>query len=171
MWHFGVHNGCINNTKELSTLFNIKSKPFVDSEIFFWALANLQNSGLSTLDSFKEVIKATSKHSDFAVAYMETEEKALYLIRSHTRPLIIIDANHIGMGRFFCSTPDIFKSAWIEPVLGPIQGASYQNVKPYHLYRISSDGQCKIISKITCEPRLSNKRTILINKSNTKDLI
>ena len=88
MWHFGVHNGCINNTKELSTLFNIKSKPFVDSEIFFWALANLQNSGLSTLDSFKEVIKATSKHSDFAVAYMETEEKALYLIRSHTRPLI-----------------------------------------------------------------------------------
>ncbi len=84
--------------------------------------------------------------ADFAFAYLNGEEKAVYLWRSPDRPLVIIDARKLGLGRWFCSTPEIFGAAWnlLRGALGDPRKVSKFHAVPYRLYRVADDGEFEV---------------------------
>ncbi|HPC03053.1 MAG TPA: hypothetical protein PLE04_04705, partial [Syntrophales bacterium] len=83
---------------------------------------------------------------DFAFAYLNGFEKAVYLWRSPDRPLTVIDARGLNLGRWFCSTPEIFKDAWsiLRGALGDLRKLSKFEAVPYRLYRVADDGEFEV---------------------------
>lgn len=137
-WNFGIHNGCVGRTRRLAKIFRVEEAD-VDSETVFRAIARQQNGGEKVEEAVGKVSGVISGSADFAFGYLNrSREKALYLWRSSDRPLAVIDARKLGLGRWFCSTVEIFEEAWasLRGILGNIEKASLFEAAPYRLYRI-----------------------------------
>jgi hypothetical protein len=98
------------------------------------------------IDAIEEVTNFISPRADFAFAYLNGVEKAIYLWRSPDRPLTVIDARRLNLGWWFCSTPEIFKDAWsiLRGALGDLRKVSKFEAVPYRLYRVADDGEFEV---------------------------
>jgi len=139
-WNFGVHNGIVGGKEKIAESYGIP-EPEVDSEIVFRAIAKMQNSGMDVVDAIENITEFISADADFAFAYLDTKERTTYLWRSPERPLVILDARRLGLGRWFCSTKDIFATAWsnLRGSPGDIRKVTYFEAIPYRLYKVIFD--------------------------------
>lgn len=146
-WNFGVHNGIVGNKEIIARDYGVRNHE-VDSAVALAAIGKLQSCGCSVADAIEEVTNFISPAADFAFAYLNSEEKAVYLWRSSERPLVIIDARKLGLGRWFCSTAEIFTAAWnlLRGALGDLRKVSKFDALPYRLYRVVDDGQFEVES-------------------------
>jgi predicted glutamine amidotransferase len=149
-YSFGIHNGRVGRSDELAEKYGIRLAD-VDSESMFRAVAALQRWGAKAPDAISEIVEFISDRSEFACAYLDTgapepEDRALYLWRSEGRPLFVFDARSIGLGRFFCSTKEIFQKGWayLRGYLGPLSAVGVWETKPFRLYRAAADGVCEV---------------------------
>lgn len=159
-WNFGVHNGVIGSRKTVWAVaksFGVKTTPDVDSEIALWAIAKLVNGGMETTEAIDKVTERISAVADFAFAYMDTERRCIYLWRSPDRPLWVFDAREHKLGRWFCSTEDIFTDAWrfIRGALGDLEKVKSRELAPYKLYRMGLDGRARKVKDLSHRPRRS----------------
>ncbi|MBI5178190.1 MAG: hypothetical protein HZA04_02915 [Nitrospinae bacterium] len=157
-WNFGIHNGCVGRTRRLAKIFQVEEAD-VDSETVFRAIARQQNGGVKVGEAISKVSEVISGSADFAFVYLNRfREKALYLWRSPDRPLAVIDARKLGLGRWFCSTAEIFEKAWasLRGILGNIEKAGLFEAAPYRLYRIEygphSDLEVTAVRELECRP-------------------
>ena len=159
-WNFGVHNGVVGGVKSIARRYGV-GKTSVDSEAAFRAIARLQNRGLDVVDAIDDVTESISRDADFAFAYLNTAENALYLWRSPDRPLVVLDARKLGLGRWFCSTEEIFRKAWelLAGALGDIGKISCFEAYPYRLYRCADDGAYEVepVRDLRHKPRRKKK--------------
>lgn len=139
-WCFGIHNGIVGEKDKVAAEFGIR-EPSVDSEVVFRAIAKMQNADINIVTAIENVTEFISASADFAFAYLNTPEKAVYLWRSPERPLCIVDAQGLGLGTWFCSTPGIFTNSWLPltGALGDISKVTGFEAKPYVLYRVLYD--------------------------------
>ncbi len=144
-WNFGIHNGIVGNKTKIAQEYGI-AESSVDSEVVFRAIAKMQNRGINVVNAIEDVTEFISSDADFAFAYLNTSEKAIYLWRSPERPMVILDARRLGLGRWFCSTKEIFGNAWdlLAGALGNIRKVSCFDVRPYRLYRCADDGEYEV---------------------------
>lgn len=144
-WNFGIHNGIVGGKKRIAERFAV-AEPDVDSEVVFRAIAKLQEKGMDIVDAIESVTEFISADADFAFVYLDTSKQSIYMWRSNDRPLCIIDARKLGLGRWFCSTKEIFTAAWnmLRGALGPLKKVSYFDAKPYRLYKAVNDGKFEI---------------------------
>lgn len=144
-WNFGIHNGIVGDKEVIAREYGVRNHE-VDSAVALAAIGKLQSQGHGVVDAIGEVTNFISPRADFAFAYLNGEEKAVYLWRSPDRPLIIIDARKLGLGRWFCSTTEIFISAWnlLRGALGDLRKVSKFEAKPYRLYRLADDGEFEV---------------------------
>ncbi|MGK7345031.1 MAG: class II glutamine amidotransferase [Candidatus Nitrospinota bacterium M3_3B_026] len=157
-WNFGVHNGVIGSERTVKTVamsFGVKTTPDVDSEVAFWSIAKLVNRGMDTVEAIDKVTERISAVADFSFAYMDTERRCIYLWRSPDRPLWVFDARCHGLGRWFCSTEDIFFGAWrsIRGALGDPKEVKSRELTPYRLYRMGRDGLVRKVKDLSHRPR------------------
>jgi len=134
-WHFGMHNGVFSDAlcTRMSEEFGC-SKSNVDSETFFWALQALQNGGKGLEESIQTLTGFIGSEGAYAFAYMTTD--SVYLWRSEGRPLSVFDLRESNLGRWFCSTPEMFKKGLQIAGVTKLQGGSSFDVKPFRLYRV-----------------------------------
>ena len=134
-WHWGIHNGVIHNWREVCSKFDVKKTPGVDSEAVFWAIGNLMSRGMSTESAIAKVTEYIS--GDFAFAMLSRKE-GIWLWCNGMRPLEILDARPYGLGRWLCSTKDIFTRAWgfQRGLLGNPGSLTSFSANPYTLYLI-----------------------------------
>ncbi len=144
-WMFGVHNGVIAGKERIAREYDI-TEPDVDSEAVFRAIGKMQQRGMSVVDAIESITEFISASADFAFVWLDTSEQAMYLWRSPDRPLCIIDARRLDLGRWFCSTPEIYRNAWnmVAGALGDISKCRRFEAKPYRLYRIADDGAFEV---------------------------
>lgn len=149
LYSFGVHNGQVGAIR-LVEKYHVRAAE-VDSETMFRAVASLQRRGMMTIDAISEVAESVSDISEFACAYLDTgvadpRDRCLYLWRSQGRPLCIIDARALGLGRFFCSTKELFLRAWgvLRGYLGSSAKLDIFEAKPWRLYKVAADGVCEV---------------------------
>jgi len=159
-WNFGIHNGVIGSRRTVWAVaksFGVKTTPDVDSEIAFWAIAKLVNGGMETTEAIDKVTERISAVADFAFSYMDTERRCIYLWRSPDRPLRVFDARKLKLGRWFCSTADIFLDAWrsIRGALGDPEKMKSRELSPYKLYRMGLDGRVRKVRDLSHRPRRS----------------
>lgn len=147
-WAFGVHNGIVGNYEELCEEFGV-AKPAVDSEAVFRAIARMRREGATIPDAIEEVTYYISSNADFAFAYLDQDSRDVYLWRSPDRPLTIFDAGKLNLGKWFCSTEEIFIDAWmsIKGPLGMLKKVSHFEAVPYRLYRIKAGKRSDLVSK------------------------
>ena len=156
-WHFGMHNGVIGCADELAKKYGIK-KHAVDSATFFHCLAKVAESkGLVT--SIEEVTYEASLTGDFAFAVMRRNE--IYLWRNESRPLCIFDLREEGLGRFFCSTKEMFEKAL------SLSGVSLKNkikhfeAEPYRLYKVGHNTSPKLEVEVIKDLKHKEKPKLL----------
>ena len=144
-WNFGVHNGIVGDKKLIAREYGVQNHD-VDSAVVLKAMGKVQSQGHGVVDAIEEVTNFISPKADFAFAYLNGDEKAVYLWRSPDRPLTIIDARKLGLGRWFCSTPEIFAAAWniLRGALGDLKKVSKFDARPYRLYRVADDGEFEV---------------------------
>jgi hypothetical protein len=144
-WNFGVHNGVVGDKEEIAREYGVQNHD-VDSAVVLKAIGKVQSQGHGVVDAIEEVTNFISPKADFAFAYLNGDEKAVYLWRSPDRPLTIIDARKLGLGRWFCSTPEIFAAAWniLRGALGDLKKVSRFDARPYRLYRVADDGKFEV---------------------------
>jgi len=144
-WNFGVHNGIVGDKEEIAREYGVQNHD-VDSAVVLKAMGKVQSQGHGVVDAIEEVTNFISPKADFAFAYLNGDEKAVYLWRSPDRPLTIIDARKLGLGRWFCSTPEIFAAAWniLRGALGDLKKVSKFDARPYRLYRVADDGEFEV---------------------------
>ena len=144
-WNFGIHNGIVGGKEEIAREYGVRNHD-VDSAVALAAIGKLQSQGHQVVEAIDEVTNFISPQADFAFAYLNGEEKAVYLWRSSDRPLVIIDARKLGLGRWFCSTTEIFCTAWnlLRGALGDLRKVSKFDAKPYRLYRVADDGEFEV---------------------------
>jgi len=144
-WNFGVHNGIVGDKEGIAREYGVRNHD-VDSAVALAAIGKLQSQGHGVIEAIEEVTNFISPMADFAFAYLNGEEKAVYLWRSPDRPLVIIDARKLCLGRWFCSTSEIFTSAWnlLRGALGDLKKVSKFEAKPYRLYRVADDGEFEV---------------------------
>lgn len=131
-WYFGMHNGIIGCADELAKKFKVKGHP-VDSATFFFCLAKVaEKNGLE--EAIEEVTYEASLTGDFAFAIMRKGE--IYLWRNDARPLAFFDLREEGLGRFFCSTKEMFEKALKLSGISFKKTVGYFEAKPYRLYKI-----------------------------------
>ena len=148
-WCFGLHNGVIQQKREIAREFGIE-EPAVDSEVAFWAIAKLVNGGMELSEGIVNVTKTIDSVASYAFAYLDTAKQDIYLWRNVGRPIIILDARKLGLGRWFASTTDIFASAWqpLRGALGSIAEVTYLDAKPHRLYRLNESGILQVVTDI-----------------------
>jgi len=144
-WNFGVHNGIVGDKEVIARDYGVRNHD-VDSAVALGAIGKLQLQGYEVIDAIEEVTNFISPRADFAFAYLNGFEKAVYLWRSPDRPLTVIDARRLNLGRWFCSTPEIFKDAWniLRGALGDLRKVSKFEAVPYRLYRVADDGEFEV---------------------------
>ena len=144
-WNFGVHNGIVGDKEVIAREYGVRNHD-VDSAVALGAIGKLQLQGYGVIDAIEEVTNFISPMADFAFAYLNGFEKAVYLWRSPDRPLTVIDARRLNLGRWFCSTPEIFKDAWslLRGALGDLRKVSKFEAVPYRLYRVADDGEFEV---------------------------
>jgi hypothetical protein len=141
-WNFGVHNGIVGDKEAIARDYGVRNHE-VDSAVALGAIGKLQLQGYEVTDAIEEVTNFISPRADFAFAYLNGTEKAIYLWRSPDRPLTVIDARRLNLGRWFCSTPEIFADAWsiLRGALGDLRKVTKFEAVPYRLYRVADDGE------------------------------
>lgn len=144
-WNFGVHNGIVGDKEVIARDYGVWNHE-VDSAVAFGAIGKLQLQGYGVTDAIEEVTNFISPRADFAFAYLNGFEKAVYLWRSPDRPLTVIDARRLNLGRWFCSTPEIFADAWsiLRGALGDLRKVTKFEAVPYRLYRVADDGEFEV---------------------------
>ncbi len=144
-WNFGVHNGIVGDKEVIAREYGVQNHD-VDSAVVLKAIGKVQSQGHGVVNAIEEVTNFISPKADFAFAYLNGDEKAVYLWRSPDRPLTIIDARKLGLGRWFCSTPEIFTAAWnlLRGALGDLKRVSKFDARPYRLYRVADDGEFEV---------------------------
>jgi hypothetical protein len=144
-WNFGVHNGIVGDKEVIAREYGVRNHE-VDSAVALGAIGKLQFQGYGVIDAIEEVTNFISPRADFAFAYLNGFEKAVYLWRSPDRPLTVIDARRLNLGRWFCSTQEIFKDAWsiLRGALGDLKKVSKFEAVPYRLYRVADDGEFEV---------------------------
>lgn len=144
-WNFGVHNGVVGDKEVIAREYGVQNHD-VDSAVVLKAMGKVQSQGHGVVDAIEEVTNFISPKADFVFAYLNGDEKAVYLWRSPDRPLTIIDARKLGLGRWFCSTPEIFSTAWsiLRGALGDLRKVSKFEAVPYRLYRVADDGEFEV---------------------------
>ena len=139
-WHFGMHNGVIGCANELARKYGIK-KQAVDSATFFHCLAKVAESkGL--VAAIEEVTNEASLTGDFAFAMMRRNE--IYLWRNESRPLCIFDLREEGLGRFFCSTKEMFEKALSLSRVSLKNKIKHFEAEPYRLYKVGHNTSPKL---------------------------
>jgi predicted glutamine amidotransferase len=130
-WNFGIHNGIAGNKTGIARKYNI-----AESSV------QMQNRGIDTVDAINNITEFISCDADFAFAYLNTSERAVYLWRSPERPLVIFDARRLWLGRWFSSTKEIFGNAWdlLAGAMGNLKKVTFFEAMPYRLYRCADDG-------------------------------
>jgi len=153
-WCFGVHNGVIRGQEAVVKKYGIE-EPDVDSEVVFWAIAKMVNEGRDLSEAIIDITKYINPTSDYAFAYLDTQERDIYLWRSEGRPLVILDARKLKLGRWFSSTKEIFTNAWqpLRGAMGPISKITYQDAKPHRLYRLRESGVLQVVTDIQVPPK------------------
>ena len=141
VWNYGVHNGIVGGKRRIANAYRV-NEAAVDSEVVFRAIAKMQNREKGVTDAIEDITDFISGSADFAFAYLEASERAIYLWRSPERPLAVFDARKLGLGRWFCSTEEIFVHAWclLRGALGDIRKVTCFEAKPFRLYRVADDG-------------------------------
>lgn len=109
-YNLGIHNGTVGVKTDLAQRYGFK-EPEVDSKSVFMAISTLENRGINTYDAIEEVTEFISGHADFAFIYMDTARKRFLMWRSENRPMIIVDARELNLGRWICSTNAIFEKS------------------------------------------------------------
>ena len=162
-WNFGIHNGHVGRTRRLAKKFRVEEAE-VDSETVFRAIARQQNGGEKVEDAIANVSEFISGSADFAFVYLNRRlEKALYLWRTQERPLAVIDARKLGLGRWFCSTAEIFETAWssLRGILGDIDKLGLFEAESYRLYRVeyghNSDLEFTTVRELECRQTYERK--------------
>ena len=131
-WHFGMHNGIIGCADELAGKYGVRGHP-VDSATFFLCLAKVAESkGL--VAAIEEVTYEASLTGDFAFAVMRRNE--IYLWRNDARPLHFFDLREEGLGRFFCSTKEMFEKALLLGGVSLKGKIRHFEATPYRLYKM-----------------------------------
>ncbi len=155
-YSYGIHNGNAMNAKKLAADYGVRHCT-VDSETMFQSIAARQRAGVSTPEAIIEVVQHLDTWSDYACAYLtpavtDGRRSDLYLWRNDHRPLYFLDARKIGMGRFFCSTKEIFQTAWasLRGYLGRSNGISCSEAKPHTLYKATPDGALDVVTTWEC---------------------
>lgn len=148
-WCFGIHNGVIREKGTIAKLYDIE-EPEVDTEVAFWAIAKMVNEGKDLTEAIVDVTQSIHPVADYAFAYLDTATRNIYLWRSEGRPMVILDARELGLGRWFASTKEIFTSAWqsLRGALGSIAKVTYQEAKPHRLYRLKETSVLQVVTDI-----------------------
>jgi len=144
-WDFGMQNGTVGKAAKVAKEFKVKEAD-VDSETCLNAIAAQKTKGVSLDKAIDKVVDFISMEADFAFAYIDSVHETLYLWRNLGRPLSIIDARPYGMGRWFCSTKEIFLAAWgtLRGFLGDPKDLEFFEAYPYRLYKVSVDGTFEV---------------------------
>lgn len=155
VWCALTHNGVIPSYKKIAEHFGIEV-PEVDSAVVARAIAKLVNEdGWNIESAIEEVTYQISDTADFAFSFVDARDRSVYLWRNGStekdgRPLYIFDGRSLGMGRWWCSTVEIFTQAWGVNAsslacgesgrAGKITDISQFTAKPYRLYKVKDDG-------------------------------
>lgn len=153
-WCFGIHNGTMHlDLDEFCEAFGIK-KPDVDSEAIIRAIAYMKMTCGSNSEAIQRVTEWISAKTSFACAYMDPMEKNIYLWRNTERPLHIFDAREHGLGRWFCSTPEIFSAAWERHrgALGDKSKVKMFSLVPGRLYCLHEGGEVETLLDMQLAP-------------------
>ena len=145
-WCYGVHNGIVRNATALARSHGVVESP-VDSETVLRAI--VRGAGTSErelVESIEGITREIRPHADFAFLYLDPGKKGIYFWRSPERPLVVLDARKVGLGRWFCSTVEIFVRAWkpLRGFLPSISKASVFDAKAFTLYRVRDDGHFEV---------------------------
>jgi hypothetical protein len=136
-----AHNGIVGGKEAIAEKYGVKNFP-VDSEVYFRAIG--RKAGKSEEDLIQAIQEVTSyiaPRADFACLWLEPAWRSLYFWRSPQRPLAVFDARKVALGRFLCSTPDIFSNAWggVRGCLPSIKKVEFFEARPYTIYRVKDD--------------------------------
>ena len=144
-WAYGCHNGIVGNKEKIAKKFKIKEHP-VDSHVALNAITALVRRGAEVEDAIEEVTSFISRDADFTFIWVHGPRREVYMWRSPDRPLVIFDAREIGLGRFFCSTPEIFEKGWgsVRGALGDASKIKSFVARPYCLYKVQDDGHYEV---------------------------
>ncbi len=141
-----AHNGIVGGKEAIAERFGVKNYP-VDSEVYFRAISRRAAAGeKGLLDAIEEVTAFIAPRADFTCLWLEPAWRSLYFWRSKERPLSVFDARGLGLGRYLCSTVEIFSDAWgqIRGMLPSIKKVSCFEAKPYSIYRVVDDGTWEV---------------------------
>jgi predicted glutamine amidotransferase len=137
-----AHNGIVGGQETLAETYGVKNLP-VDSEVYFRAIGRKAGrSEEELLGAIEEVTSFIAPRADFACLWLEPAWRTLYFWRSPDRPLAVFDARKLGLGRFLCSTVEIFSDAWgsVRGCLPSIKKVETFEARPYSIYRVKDDG-------------------------------
>ncbi len=137
-----AHNGLVGGKEALAAHFGVKDYP-VDSEVYFRAIG--RRAGKSEEDLLRAIEEVTgfiTPRADFACLWLEPFSRSLYFWRSPDRPLFVFDGRKLGLGRYLCSTVEIFSDAWgsVRGCLPSIRKVETFETRPYSVYRVKDDG-------------------------------
>ena len=154
-WCFGIHNGVIRDKGTIAKKYGF-DEPEVDSEVAFWAIAKMVNEGKELTEAIVEITKSIDPVADYAFAYLDTQNRDIYLWRSEGRPLVILDARELGLGGWFASTKEVFTNSWqpLRGALGSIAKVTYQEAKPHRLYRLKESSVLQVVTDIQVVPKI-----------------
>jgi len=141
-----AHNGLVGGKEAIAERFGVKNVP-VDSEVYFRAIGRKAGkSEEDLLEAIEEVTTFIAPRADFACLWLEPAWRSLYFWRSPDRPLAVFDARKLGLGRFFCSTVEIFSDAWgsVRGCLPSIKKVETFEARPYSVYRVKDDGAWEV---------------------------
>lgn len=141
-----AHNGIVGGKESIAERYGIKNYP-VDSEVYFRAIGRKAGkSEEELLGAIAEVTSYIAPRADFACLWLEPAWRSLYFWRSPERPLAVFDARKVELGRFFCSTSDIFSNAWgcVRGCLPSIKKVEFFEARPYSIYRVRDDDRWEV---------------------------
>lgn len=141
-----AHNGIVGGKEALAERYGVKNYP-VDSEVYFRAIGRKAGrTEEELLAAVQEVTSFIAPRADFACLWLEPAWRSLYFWRSPERPLAVFDARKVELGRFFCSTADIFSNAWgsVRGCLPSIKKVEFFEARPYSIYRVKDDDRWEV---------------------------
>lgn len=141
-----AHNGIVGGKEAIAERYGVKNYP-VDSEVYFRAIGREAGKDEASLvGAIDRVTQFIAPRADFACLWMEPAWRTLYFWRSEGRPLSVIDARAVGLGRFLCSTVEIFSAAWgqIRGMLPSIKKTEFFEARPFSIYRVKDDGEWEV---------------------------
>ena len=141
---YAVHNGVVP-AAELAARFNVAAAA-VDSETYFRAIAaRAGRTQESFIKALNQVTQVAAQGGDLAVLWFFPRSKTVYAWRT-SRPLYIVDARSVGLGRWFVSEREIFVDSW--KILGgavpPISKVRCFMASTGGIYRVRDDGDYEV---------------------------